>query len=211
MNGIAQLEFELTYYYSAVKRFNHDITRTPPIWCQVCCINLCGEDWTFFWKVFLFYFPFIYCGTSCCFFAFRSIRDDALFDFLEFLLEGNRVCACLAVFVEVQVYISSIFMAQGCMSVSRILDIGISASLLMGSIRSLKVFISFCFSWERSLYLGVNVLLCAGLLGQIFTFIESCRESLSCRRIREVSFASAYWLSTVVVLNAPGTNLKPSS
>ena len=36
VNVIARLEFELAFYESAVHRFNHYTTRTPPHWC-------CGE------------------------------------------------------------------------------------------------------------------------------------------------------------------------
>ena len=33
VNVIARLEYELTYYDSAVQRFNHYTTRTPPMFC----------------------------------------------------------------------------------------------------------------------------------------------------------------------------------
>ena len=34
VNVIARLEYKLAYYDSAVRRFNHYTTRTPPIWIR---------------------------------------------------------------------------------------------------------------------------------------------------------------------------------
>ena len=48
VNIIAQLEFELAYYNSAVHRFNHYTTRTPPLSMCVCiwvCIYICVCAW----------------------------------------------------------------------------------------------------------------------------------------------------------------------
>ena len=61
MNVIAQLEYELAYYDSAVHRFNHYTTRTPPVRLRTfrlahelvrCkherrCSRACGEDVSF--------------------------------------------------------------------------------------------------------------------------------------------------------------------
>ena len=49
MNLIARLEYELAYYDSAVHRFNHYTTRTPPtfeLWGRPFCLSLLVS---FFW------------------------------------------------------------------------------------------------------------------------------------------------------------------
>ena len=43
MNVIARLEYELAYYDSAVRRFNHYTTRTPPVLVVVGVI-FCYDD-----------------------------------------------------------------------------------------------------------------------------------------------------------------------
>lgn len=55
---------------------------------------------------------------------------------------------------------------------------GFSTSLMMGFIWSPKVFVAFSFCWERFLYFGLNVILCAGLEGLLFSFIKYCRINL---------------------------------
>ena len=44
MNVIARLEYELAYYDSAVHRFNHYTTRTPPSFSE--CAHLAHEEYT---------------------------------------------------------------------------------------------------------------------------------------------------------------------